>query len=98
MIYSYSLNGELIAKCEVSKDIIDIAIGENTNFAEYLVYLEKSKGRLVGKKTPFLEDEVEIIRKEGTVFALFDNKRMAVVGDDPSDFSFVWNPYCINAR
>jgi len=96
-IYSFSLNGELISKDETPKNIIDISIGQDTNFADYLVYLDRTDGSLVGKKTPFLEDKILIIKKQGTAFALFDNKRMAVIGDNSGDFTFIWSPHCINA-
>ena len=90
------MNGEIISKdSDTTKNIVGITIGHDSNFADYLVYIKDKDYILTARKLPTLERRMLVSRKGATTFALFDNQRMAVIGDEFGSFALIWDPYSI---
>lgn len=98
-VYSFSMSGELMCKEEEStREIVDAVIGRDSNFNEYLVYLNGRDNILSALRLPDLTEKISIVKKKGTAIAFFDNQRMGVIGDEIGEFTLIWNPYSINSQ
>jgi len=83
---------------EEGREIIDVVIGKNSNFSDYLVYLNDHDHILSALKLPDMTEKINILKKKGTALAFFDSQRMAAIGDETGDFTLLWNSYSINTQ
>ena len=90
MFSCFGLCGQLLYEKGV-KNMRGISIGRDSNFAEYVIYMERHIG-LSSLKLPRLEKGDLQIKKEGKAFRLLDNQKMLLIATK-DQFSFVWDPH-----
>jgi len=97
IMYCFSLSGDLISKdSDTTKNVIGFTIGQDSNFNDHITYIKDRDFILTARKLPTLERRMLAIKKRATAFAIFENKQMAVIGDESGGFAFIWDPKSIN--
>lgn len=95
-LYVHGLNGGLIAEKECqTKGIIDVALGRNSSFRDVFAYIDEEECNLTMRSLPDLDMKIVPLRQRPTTFAIFENQKMIVLGDERGEFTLVWDPHCI---
>ena len=71
------------------------ALGRSSDFRDVFVYIDEEDNSLTIRSLPELELRVIKMKQRPTAFAIFDNQKMIIVGNEKGEFNLLWDPLCV---
>jgi len=74
---------------------VGTALGRSSDFKDVFVCIDEEDNNLTFRSLPELDIRVIKMKQKPTAFAIFDNQKMIIVGNDKGEFNLIWNPLCV---